>query len=261
VKQDERIFQSWNMAEESSSGISGLVVALRGKSSALRGQSIVPATGKLTMTGMPADLRVSVSDEVGVSDGVRIGLTESSDVQKISELDDEEVVIQSALVGFTGPNVQPQIVRSVAIPWAEIIRGLQQDSDFLHKIKPRRLEELIAEAYEREGYKDVILTPHSADKGRDVIVSATLPGMGTVKIVDQVKRYKRGNKVTAEEVRALAGVLSRDQDVSKGIVTTTSDFAPGIQEEFKAFFPSRLELKNGKALIEWLQELRSTGTA
>lgn len=193
--------------------------------------------------------------------GATGSLTISSDAQKTSILENEEVVIQSALIGFTGPNVQPQIVRSVTIPWAEIIRGLQLDPTFLHNIKPRRLEELIAEAYEREGYKDVILTPHSADKGRDVIVSATLPGIGTVRIVDQVKRYKQGNRVTAEEVRALIGVLTRDQDVSKGIVTTTSEFAPGIQEEFKAFFPSRLELKNGSELTEWLRQLHSRGTA
>lgn len=261
MKQEERILQSWNMTEESSSGISKLVVALRGKSAALRGQSIVPATGKLTVRGRPADLRVSVFDEVLVSDEVGIGLTEVSEVQKTSMLDDEEVVIQAALVGFIAPDALPQIIRSVGIPWDEIVRRLQDDPDFLHKIKPRRLEELIAEAYEREGYKDVILTPHSADKGRDVIVSATLPGIGTVRIVDQVKRYKRGNKVTAEEVRALAGVLSRDQDVSKGIVTTTSDFAPGIQKEFKAFLPSRLELKNGRELTDWLRQLHSRGTA
>ncbi|MBX3330550.1 MAG: restriction endonuclease [Nitrospira sp.] len=169
----------------------------------------------------------------------------------------EEVVIQSALIGFTGPNVHLQIGRSVAIPWEEIIRGLQQDSTFLHSIQPRRLEELIAEAYIREGYKDVILTPYSADRGRDVIVSATLPGIGTIKIVDQVKRYKSGNKVTADEVRALIGVLTRDQDVSKGVVTTTAEFASRIHEELKAFLPSRLELKNGKALVEWLNQLHS----
>jgi restriction system protein len=186
----------------------------------------------------------------------------SSDAQKATLLlANEEVVIRSALVGFIGPNSQFQIVRSVTIPWEEIIRGLQRDPAFLQGIKPRRLEELIAEAYAREGYKDVLLTPHSADKGRDVIVSATLPGIGTVKIIDQVKRYKAGNKVTAEEVRALVGVLSRDQDVSKGIVSTTSEFAPGIQEEFKAFLPSRLELKNGKELIEWLQQLHLKETA
>ena len=119
------------------------------------------------------------------------------------------------------------------------------------------MEELIAEAYERDGYKDVILTPHSADKGRDVIVSATLPGIGTIKIVDQVKRYAARRKVTADDVRALYGVVSLDQSVSKGIVTTTSDFAPGIQAELGALMPTRLELKNGTALKEWLRELNS----
>jgi len=56
VKQDERILESWNMPDdESSSGISRLIVALRGKSAALSGQSIYPATGKLTVTGMPGE--------------------------------------------------------------------------------------------------------------------------------------------------------------------------------------------------------------
>jgi len=200
-------------------------------------------------------MRGSVSDDVNISEEVAIKLVESADVEKTSTLDDEEVVIQSALIGFTGPDANPHIVRSVGIPWAEIIRGLLQDPGFLHKIKPRRLEELIAEAYDREGYKDVILTPHSADKGRDVIVSATLPGMGTIKIVDQVKRYAAKRKVTADDVRALYGVVSLDQSVSKGIVTTTSDFAPGIQDELAALMPTRLELKNGAALKKWLGEL------
>ena len=59
----------------------------------------------------------------------------------------------------------------------------------------------------------------------------------------------------ADDVRALAGVLLRDQNVSKGIVTTTSTFAPGIEEEMKALIPYRLELKDGKQLREWLTGL------
>lgn len=63
--------------------------------------------------------------------------------------------------------------------------------------------------------------------------------------------------VTADAVRALIGVLSRDQDVSKGIVTTTSDFAPRIEDELRAFLPSRIQLKNGAALKRWLEEIHS----
>lgn len=120
---------------------------------------------------------------------------------------------------------------------------------------------MIADAYREQGFSDVILTPYSRDKGRDVIVSATLPGIGTIKIVDQIKRYSPHRKVKADDVRALVGVLTRDQDVSKGIVTTTSDFAPGIQKELESFIPSRIELKNGVALKEWLKELYMKGTA
>jgi restriction system protein len=83
----------------------------------------------------------------------------------------------------------------------------------------------------------------------------------TIRIVDQVKRYAPHRKVIANDVRALAGVLLRDRDVSKGIVTTTSDFAPGIQKEFAPLMPSRIELKNGQVLKEWLNELYSRGKA
>jgi restriction system protein len=171
------------------------------------------------------------------------------------------LVIQVAVVGFTALGEYQHLVRGITTPWVEILKGLEQDPDFLHKIHPRKLEELVADAYKEQGYKDVILTPYSGDKGRDVIVSATLPGIGTIKIVDQVKRYDPRRKVTANDVRALAGVVSLDQAVSKGIVTTTSDFAPGIQTEFATLMPSRIELKNGVALKQWLSEVYRSGTA
>jgi len=172
-----------------------------------------------------------------------------------------ELVIQAAVIGFDNPSTHQFLVHSVTIPWIEILKALEKDPSFLDTLKPRRLEELVAEAYSRQGFKDVVLTPHSNDKGRDVIVTATLPGVGTIRIVDQVKRYAEHHKVTAEHVRALVGVLTRDQDVSKGIVTTTSDFAPGIQNEFAPFMPGRIELKNGVALKQWLKEIHQSGTA
>lgn len=174
---------------------------------------------------------------------------------------DGELVIQAAVIGFNDPSTHQLLVRSVTIPWIEIIKALEKDPSFLDTLKPRRLEELVAEAYTQLGYKDVVLTPHSNDKGRDVIVTATLPGIGTIRIVDQVKRYAPHRKVTANDVRALAGVLLRDRDVSKGIVTTTSAFAPGIQNEFAALMPSRIELKNGVALKQWLNDIHQGGTA
>jgi len=117
----------------------------------------------------------------------------------------------------------------------------------------RRMEELVAGAYKREGWPQVELTPRSGDKGRDVI--ATKPGFGSIRIIDQVKAYRPGHKVPADDVRALLGVLTRDQNVSKGIVTTTSTFAPGVEDELKALIPHRLELKDGPRLLEWFKGL------
>ena len=103
-----------------------------------------------------------------------------------------------------------------------------------------------------EGITTVVLTPRSGDRGRDVI--ATLPGIGSIRYFDQVKAYAPGNLVKAEEVQAMLGVLSSQGNVSKGIVTTTSNFAPGIfeDESITRLMPYRLELKPRAVLLEWL---------
>jgi restriction system protein len=224
-----------------SDGIPSLVEHWRNVRVPLQGQSLTPQTGKLHLKGIEAELTAS---------GHTLPL-----------IPHDELVMQTAVLGFADPSEQLLLVHSIAIPWIEILKELERDPLFLQKIDPRKLEELVADAYRQEGYKDVILTPYSNDKGRDVIVSATLPGIGTIKIVDQVKRYAAHRRVTANDVRALFGVVSLDQSVSKGIVTTTSDFAPGIQTEFATVMPNRLELRNGLALKQWLDELYSRGKA
>jgi restriction system protein len=71
-----------------------------------------------------------------------------------------------------------------------------------------------------------------------------------------VKAYKPGHLVTADEVRALVA-LHADQRANKEIVTTTSDFAPRIIDDpfIKPFLPTRIELVNGKQLLEQLKAL------
>ena len=113
------------------------------------------------------------------------------------------------------------IIEAIAIAWKEIVKAVADDPNFMYQIPWRKLEELIAGAYKKEGY-DVILTSASDDKGRDVIVFEC-DGMA-IRVLEQVKAYKPGHKVKADEVRALLGVLAADQNASKGIVTTTSDF-------------------------------------
>ena len=147
-----------------------------------------------------------------------------------------------------------QLIEAVALPWFKIIESLKDEPSLAFQIKPRQWEEIIAGAYQRAGFDEVTLTPRSGDLGRDII--AVKHGLGTVRIIDQVKAYGANHLVTANDVRALLGVLKGDK-ASKGFLTTTSDFAPKLRDDplIEPFIPAQLGLINGKMLLARLEEL------
>jgi len=87
------------------------------------------------------------------------------------------------------------------------------------------------------------LTPPSSDGGRDVI--AVRKGICKIRIIDQVKAYAPKQRVSANDIRSLIGVLSSDLNVSKGFVTTTAEFAPKIYTDpsINQFIPYRVGCK------------------
>jgi restriction system protein len=165
-----------------------------------------------------------------------------------------QVTIQAVI--YAGDKTsEGRLVEGVGIAWFEIIRLIRRDPKEIFNIEPRTFEELIAGAYERAGYDEVVLTPRSADKGRDVI--ATINGVGSIRIFDQIKRNRITHPITADDVRALAGVISMAQNVSKGVLTTSGVFAPNLMEDeyIQRIVPYRLELKPRDVLIPWLMRL------
>ena len=163
------------------------------------------------------------------------------------------LVLQSIFVPG-GVTTEGQVIQAVAQPWFELVQFLLRNPHALHEVSPRVWEEIIATAYKRAQFDEVILTPRSGDLGRDVI--AIKRGIGTVRVIDQIKAYKPGHLVTADDVRALVGVLHGDR-ASKGFLTTTSDFAPRLRDDalMVRFIPAQLELINGKQLMAQLKEL------
>jgi restriction system protein len=147
------------------------------------------------------------------------------------------------------------LIEAVALPWLDIIEMVLKDPTAAFQIPPRMWEEIIAGAYKKAGFDEVTLTPRSGDLGRDVI--AVKKAHGIVRVIDQVKAFAPDNLVTANDVRALMGVLAND-GASKGFVTTTSDFAPMIKTDplITPWIPARLELINGPRLRAWLEQLR-----
>lgn len=170
----------------------------------------------------------------------------------------EPAITLKAILEFGSKVDDGRLVEAVALPWFDIMRMIKADPESIYTINPYTWEELIAGAYTRAGFDEVVLTPRSGDNGRDVI--ATKSGIGSVRFFDQVKAYRPGHVVTAEEVRAMVGTITAAGNVSKGIVTTTSTFAPKILEvDFvRSLVPYRLELKDRQQLLAWLNGLAST---
>lgn len=157
-----------------------------------------------------------------------------------------------AIVKFEKAVPDGQLVKFVDPVYTGLIQLMEKNPAIIYEIDPRRWEEIIAAAYDKAGYDEVILTPRSGDLGRDVI--AIKKGFGSVKIIDQVKAYKPGHIVKADDVRALLGVLNGEQDASKAIFTTTSTFAPKIENDrfIQPYLPYRLELIDKHKLIDRL---------
>jgi restriction system protein len=164
-----------------------------------------------------------------------------------------------ALLDFGSYTDDGRLVEAVAPPWYSILEMLRRDPASAYQIDPFKWEEIIAGAYDAAGFDEVVLTPRSGDGGRDVI--ATRHGIGSIRIFDQVRAYTPPHVVTAEQVRAMLGVITGHQNVSKGVISTTSEFAPRLMEDkaIASHVPYRLELKPRDDLLKWLEDLRAKG--
>jgi restriction system protein len=182
---------------------------------------------------------------------ISIEVSVSKDAQSVKAI--TELLMQTITV-VGEKTAEGSLIEAVAVPWFDIIEILKKNPAAAYEIPPDKWEEIIAGGYRKAGFDEVTLTPRSGDYGRDVI--AIKKGFGIIRVIDQVKAYKPSHLVTANDVRALWGVMQGD-GASKGFVTTTSDFAPLLMEDpfIKPFIPSRLELINGTALIARLEEL------
>lgn len=165
------------------------------------------------------------------------------------------LLLQAAVVRRGAAVEDGNLIELIEPAWRAITAALSSDPTLAYRLSAEQWEQLVAASYEKAGYDEVILTPRSGDLGRDVI--AVRKGWGTVRIIDQVKAFKPGHLVTANDVRAAYGVASADPQTTKAIVTTTSDFAPRLATDrlLAPLIPYRLELVNGKELLERLASL------
>ena len=162
------------------------------------------------------------------------------------------VCLGAALLGAGTRTDDGILVEALSIPWFRILAIIKKDPEATYAIESRLWEEIIAGAYMADGF-EVVLTSRCGDYDRHVI--ATRKGVGSIRICDKVRAYRPGHLVNADEARALAGILHGN--VSKGVLTTTSDFTPALAQDalLAPLMSHRLELKPGSVLFPWLQEI------
>src|SRR2546425_112012 len=104
-------------------------------------------------------------------------------------LSEAALVVQGVVQPY-GSTPEGQLVRAFVLPWRTIVEQLKKDWMQAFKIPPRIWEEMIAAAFDQDGYDEVVLTPRSGDHGRDVV--AIKKGIGCIRIIGSVKAYAPG---------------------------------------------------------------------
>lgn len=136
----------------------------------------------------------------------------------------------------------------------ELVRKLATDPRTMYDLSPRQFEEFVAELVDQLGFSGVILTPRSADGGRDVI--ATLRAHGVpITFYFECKKYAEDNVVQIQTLRALLGVVAHHSTESNiGVLVTTSHFTKGCRDLIAS--ECRLDGKDYNGIVDWLGEYK-----
>jgi HJR/Mrr/RecB family endonuclease len=143
---------------------------------------------------------------------------------------------------------EKKIVSVTEEQWQTVLRKLDEQPEDLHKLDPRKFEELVFELLLREGY-DPELTPATGDGGKDIIVRSKSI-LGEHIFLVECKRYDPERPVGVAHLRALYGVVESD-GANAGLLVTTSRFTSGAIE-FEERNRPRIALKDYEALRGWI---------
>lgn len=156
----------------------------------------------------------------------------------VSPLEDQ--FIPKTDVSLNQAPFSPSIIETVQYCTTELVNYLKKDPESLNSIHPKVFEDLVARIFENEGFVvEFNKAWNQADGGVDIIAIRT-QGAVPYRLAIQCKRYARGNHVTAEPIRSLAGVLDRFK-AHAGVLATSSFFTgPAIEETRNHFWKIHL---------------------
>jgi hypothetical protein len=151
------------------------------------------------------------------------------------------------------PFAQTQQATQIAVisfeAWTKLIGELSKKPEILHKLPPRRFEELIAELLSRDGL-EVHLTPQTRDGGRDILAFQNST-VGRHLYLVECKRHNPGNPVGVSIVQRLYGVVTQER-ATAGLIVTTSRFTKDALS-FAETVQHQIGLKDYEVLKHWLK--------
>jgi len=107
--------------------------------------------------------------------------------------------------------------------WKKIDMELKDD---FAGLSPKEFEKFIANLFRKMGFR-VRITPYVKDYGADIIAER-----GKDRVLVQVKKYKKGHHVGAQDVQRTLGAMWKHK-ANKSILITTSDFTIEAEEQAK----------------------------
>jgi len=163
-------------------------------------------------------------------------------------------VLPSALV--KGGLVVIITIALLAISAFSALRSLRNSSlldaqtglDSLRGLPWKRFEDVLAEAYRRQGYHVVEMLGTGADEGVDLLLRKD-----ELVVVVQCKRW-RGKPVSVQVVRELYGVMI-DQRASAAKIVATTSFTPDAVSFAKG---KPIELVDSEALLRLVRDVQTT---
>lgn len=136
----------------------------------------------------------------------------------------------------------------LSTPLDEVRQYLLAKKDSVYQVHPKLFEDVVCSVFSDFGW-NARVTAYSGDDGIDVVLDG--PEDTTVGV--QVKRYKKQNKIEAEQIRSLAGALLVNGH-TRGVFVTTSSFRKGARKTAQKLstIGHPIELIDAKGFLEAL---------
>ncbi len=132
---------------------------------------------------------------------------------------------------------------------SELIYYLKKHPDHLHRISPRKFEEVVSDILQDLGCETQI-TPQTRDGGRDILAAFPSPA-GELLAIVECKRFAPHRKIGVNLVERFLWVLDNRDRASCGLLVTTTSFsieAKALENEFKY----KLKLHDFEHLKQWI---------